>query len=112
MFKLQGNIFERQEAESKNFYSRPQQKSFLGSYNRPGQTEITLSLAGIITPGKTEITYSPEDVMFFKICFLQQKVEGKQKTMILDKSQLICYFYGCLATHKKSVSNFISSLKY
>ena len=54
---------------------------------------------------------TPSQVAFFlKISPPGRKwVEGGVKTMVLNKYQLVCCYYGCLATHRKSIHTLFHS---
>lgn len=96
MLRLPENAFVCQEIESKHFYSCPQNSFSAEYYDDP----------------RAKRNYSPSPKYhFLKTCSLQQKIRVEE-TIVLEKSQFIFCFYGCLATHKKPNSYFISFLRY
>lgn len=68
----------------------------------------TLPQILLITPGQKKTAHFLPDSVSLKIYPLQQKL-WKEKTMMLDKYRLICYFYGCLATQKNQFHTSIHS---
>ena len=61
-------------------------------------------------PRQKKINHSHSGSFFSKISPPGRKwVERGVKTMVLNKSQLVCCYYGCLTTHRKSIHTMFHS---